>query len=329
MSRNGSGTYSLPAGNPVVTGTTISSTTHNSTMTDIANAITQSLSNDGQTVPVANIPMGGYKLTGLGAATTLGDAVRYEQLQPPLQPISASVGSNALTATLNPTTLSFRSATLGSGTVNVRNVAALISVVVPSSATLGTTNAIQSRIVVLAIDNAGTVELAVVNISGGNNLDETTLISTTAISAAATSASVIYSTTARSSVPFRVVGYIESTQATAGTWATAPSTIQGAGGNAISAMSSLGYGQTWQVVTGSRALSTTYTNTTGKPILLSIYWTAAGVTQGILTVSGGPADNAVNQAAAGFGTTRAVIPPGATYSFAAAGGTIGQWLELR
>ena len=49
MSRNGSGTYTLPAGNPVVTGTTISSTWANSTLTDIQNAITQSVSADGQT----------------------------------------------------------------------------------------------------------------------------------------------------------------------------------------------------------------------------------------------------------------------------------------
>jgi hypothetical protein len=101
--------------------------------------------------------------------------------------------------------------------------------VVSSGSTLGTVSAQQSRIVVLALDNAGTIELAVVNISGGNNLDETTLISTTAEggAGAADSANVIYSTTARTSLPFRVVGYIESTQATAGTWATAPSTIQG------------------------------------------------------------------------------------------------------
>jgi hypothetical protein len=86
--------------------------------------------------------------------------------------------------------------------------------------------------VVLELINAGVAELAVVNIAGANNLDETSLITTTAITTAADSANVIYSTTARTSVPFRVVGTIESTQTTAGTWATAPSTIQGAGGQA-------------------------------------------------------------------------------------------------
>lgn len=49
MSRNGTGTYNLPAGNPVVTGTTISSTWANTTLADIANGITGSIAADGQT----------------------------------------------------------------------------------------------------------------------------------------------------------------------------------------------------------------------------------------------------------------------------------------
>ena len=50
MPRNGSGLYSLPAGQPVVTGTIISSTTHNNTMSDIASEMTNSVDKDGQTV---------------------------------------------------------------------------------------------------------------------------------------------------------------------------------------------------------------------------------------------------------------------------------------
>lgn len=47
MPRNSNGTYSLPTGNPVVTGTTISSTWANTTLTDIGNALTDSLSRSG------------------------------------------------------------------------------------------------------------------------------------------------------------------------------------------------------------------------------------------------------------------------------------------
>ena len=40
MSRNGSGTYNLPAGNPVVPATVISTTWANTTLNDIATALT-------------------------------------------------------------------------------------------------------------------------------------------------------------------------------------------------------------------------------------------------------------------------------------------------
>lgn len=48
MPRNASGTYSLPAGNPVVTGTVIDSNWANPTMEDIAAEITDSLSRSGE-----------------------------------------------------------------------------------------------------------------------------------------------------------------------------------------------------------------------------------------------------------------------------------------
>ena len=246
----------------------------------------------------------------------------------PIQPITASVAASALTCTLNPTILNFRSTPLTSGTINTRTVAAAISVVVPSTATLGTVSAQQSRLVLLALDNAGTVELAVVNIAGGNNLDETTLISTTAISAAATAANVIYSTTARTSLPFRVVGYIESTQATAGTWATAPSTIQGQGGQALAAMSSLGYGQTWQDVTASRVAGTTYYNATGKPIVVMIGASNTTASTIALTIGGVVCWGAVLPTNLAGGSGGFIVPSGASY-VGTGWTTLSKWTELR
>ena len=70
MSRNGSGTYTLPAGNPVVTNTTISSTWANTTLTDIANALTGSLSADGQTTASGNLNMGTNQVTNAADPTT-------------------------------------------------------------------------------------------------------------------------------------------------------------------------------------------------------------------------------------------------------------------
>jgi hypothetical protein len=83
MSRNGSGTYTLPAGNPVTTGTTISSTWANNTLTDIQNALTQSVAADGQTTITGPLQMGGNKVTNMSAATVSGDAVEYAQFATP------------------------------------------------------------------------------------------------------------------------------------------------------------------------------------------------------------------------------------------------------
>lgn len=75
MSRNGSGTYSLPAGNPVVTGTTIASTWANNTLSDIASALTGSIAADGQTPVTGNLQMGNNRITGLATPSVGTDAV--------------------------------------------------------------------------------------------------------------------------------------------------------------------------------------------------------------------------------------------------------------
>jgi hypothetical protein len=80
MSRNGTGTYNLPAGNPVVTNTTISSTWANNTLTDLATAMTGSVAADGQTTLTGNLQMNNNKLTGLAVGTTSGDSVEFTQL---------------------------------------------------------------------------------------------------------------------------------------------------------------------------------------------------------------------------------------------------------
>jgi hypothetical protein len=80
MSRNGSGTYNLPAGNPVVTGTTITSTWANTTLTDIASALTGSLAADGQTTATGPLNMGTQKITNIGAGTSATDAATLSQV---------------------------------------------------------------------------------------------------------------------------------------------------------------------------------------------------------------------------------------------------------
>ena len=83
MSRNGSGVYSLPAGNPVVTGTTIASTWANTTMNDLAAALTDSVAADGQTPMTGNLDLNTHKVVNLEAGSASGEAVEFAQFKTP------------------------------------------------------------------------------------------------------------------------------------------------------------------------------------------------------------------------------------------------------
>ena len=158
--------------------------------------------------------------------------------------LSASAATNALTiavktldgadpSSTSPVVVFFRSATATSGLYVRREITSALSVTIPASQAVGTSNSVPFRINVEAIDNAGTVELAVINcVSGGSSptavraLPADGVVSTTAI-ASAPSAGVFYSTTARTNLASRHLGYVEysSGLATAGTWASAPTRI--------------------------------------------------------------------------------------------------------
>ena len=83
MSRNGSGVYTLPAGNPVVTGTVISTSWANNTMNDLASAMTDSGAADGQTPMTGPLNLNSNKVTNLANATLTGDAVNFGQFSTP------------------------------------------------------------------------------------------------------------------------------------------------------------------------------------------------------------------------------------------------------
>ena len=100
MARNGSGTYNLPAGNPVTTGTTISSTWANNTLADMATALTGSVASDGQTTPSANLPMGTFAHTNVGNATVRTMYASAGQVQDGVITYLTSVaGTDVITAT--------------------------------------------------------------------------------------------------------------------------------------------------------------------------------------------------------------------------------------
>ncbi len=83
MSRNGSGTYTLPAGNPVVSGTVIATSWANNTMNDLAAAMTDSVAADGQTPMTGPLNMNSNKVTNLATGTISGDGINYAQFNTP------------------------------------------------------------------------------------------------------------------------------------------------------------------------------------------------------------------------------------------------------
>jgi hypothetical protein len=184
------------------------------------------------------------------------------------------------------------------------------------------------RISIAVAYNAGVPVLCV----GNGTLDESVLYSPTTISSGATAVNTAYSAaTVSANSPMRLIGYVDVPNVTAGTYATITQ-VQSYGGAVTPA--SIGIGQTWQNMIGSRANATTYTNTAGKPIEVKAIsnFNSLAIGNYYFYVNGNLVDNnQVGQSANGVGsqmTVGAIVPPGATYQANVTGGLSAFW-ELR
>lgn len=103
MSFSGSGVFNInSAGQPVVSGTVISSSTFNTLTADLATGLSTCITKDGQTTVTANIPMNSYKITGLAAGTAATDAARVGQLQAGAASVVTAAGTDTYTGTMSP-----------------------------------------------------------------------------------------------------------------------------------------------------------------------------------------------------------------------------------
>lgn len=265
MPRNGAGIFTLVAGNPVVGNTTITSTVQNSTESDIAAQITNSVAADGQTTMSGNLKMGTTnRVTGmadgvadtdavaLGQANDIADAAAAAAVAGGSQ-LSAAIingrinvtadGTNALIVSIltynntDPGALTpayipiLRASTASSGGVQVASIFAANSVTVTPGSTLGAASGVPFRIWIVLF-NDSTYRLGVINCRSGVNIYQLKgwgLASSTAEGGggAADSAQVFYTGTAVTAKPFVILGYAawESGLVTAGTW-TAPTRVQ-------------------------------------------------------------------------------------------------------
>ncbi len=103
----------------------------------------------------------------------------------------------------------------------------------------------------------------------------------------------------------------------------------------------IGDGQTWQNVTGSRAYGATYTNSTGRPIMVSVSGASTTSAGGAIAfyINGTLAaiqGSTQNDSSLSYHNVTFIIPNGVTYSVSAVTGNAGQggsalqqWFELR
>lgn len=122
MSYNGTGTFLInSAGQPVTPGTLISSTAFNALTADLASGLSTAITKDGQTTPINNIPMGGFRLTGLGAGVSATDAAQLGQVQGGTLDYITVTGTNTLTGTMTPTLTSYQTGNMFSFIVQNTN----------------------------------------------------------------------------------------------------------------------------------------------------------------------------------------------------------------
>lgn len=137
----------------------------------------------------------------------------------------------------NPVKIPFRNSALTSGVVSWLTLTAATSVTISSGSTLGTVNSTPFRLWIVVFNDGGTARVGVINCASLSTtapriypLAESGFASSTAEggAGAADSIATIYTGTAVTGKPFRVIGYAEygSGLATAGTWASDPTTIQ-------------------------------------------------------------------------------------------------------
>jgi hypothetical protein len=132
------------------------------------------------------------------------------------------VDGTALSAS-NLAYVNFRSATAGSGVIAQLALSALASLVISSGSTLGMTSGVAATLALAIFNDAGTARPAIINPLTLPLVDGIASATSEGGAGAADSAGVWYSNAAITSKAYTIVGYITVTEATAGTWATAPS----------------------------------------------------------------------------------------------------------
>lgn len=186
------GQYSLPSGYRATPGQTIKSSQHNPPLEDLAVAMTARMTRDGSAGMTGALPMGGNKITGLGAAESSGDAPRFDQVTPYDPYLSAvaalekvadripyATGENtAALAVLTAAARTFLAAAdaaaqrgaMGLGTIATENTASRVLDQSTWDTGAGTTDAFISPAKLLAFIRGRRVESSPLSMTDGSNV---------------------------------------------------------------------------------------------------------------------------------------------------------------
>lgn len=227
---------------------------------------------------------------GTGVTTSTGSGANVLGTSP-------TISSPTLTGTpIAPT------ASPGTNTTQIATTA----FVAAATATLGT----------MSTQNANNVAITGGTVSGLSSLGVSGTATATSFSGAGTG---LTGTASSLSIGGNAATATSATSATSATTAT----------TATNATNILGSSQSYQNVTGSRSLNTTYTNSTGKPIWVAVAWTATGNGNYTAYVDGNLAyfttQDLYPRANVDF-----IVPIGSSYYVqSSAGQGFAYWLELR
>lgn len=171
---------------------------------------------------------GTWATPGLAYADAMANGTLVQSQATNAQTFAVKTLAGADPSAGDPVVFLFRNVTAATGNYVVRTVITALSITIPSGQTMGFSNATPGRVWIGVLDNAGTVELFVINALTGTNiypLQGWGIISTSAVSGASSSG-VAYSTTVRTNLAYIPLGFatweVGGTLATAGTWNAAP-----------------------------------------------------------------------------------------------------------
>jgi hypothetical protein len=180
--------------------------------------------------------------TSVAAATTTAAGIVEQQFNTIYNiGLTCSVAASALTIALrdaegndpsasSPVIIPFRNVTAGTGSLSYLTITAATSLVISSGSTMGFASGVAGRLWIVGFNDGGTFRLGAVNARSGTDIKTLRdgIYSSTAEGGAggADTAQEIYTGSAVTSKAMVILGYIEATEATAGTWATAPSLVK-------------------------------------------------------------------------------------------------------